>query len=809
MAALTLTEEEYRDKVLGAWMGKSIGVTLGAPWRGSKLPGRQSFYSPVPGQPVCSVALDFPMVWLEVMEQAGADLLPEDLAVAWLEHLDYSQDEFGYAALNLRRGLPPPASGAYSNWFKHSTGGAMRADFWALIAPGSPQTAAAYAYYDTALDHSEEGQWAAMFLAAVGSAAFFLSDPLMLVTIGLAMIPRTCRAARGIKAGLAAAHKGGAWLEAREGVLKEVGNENFTDVAQNLGFVTIGLFYGSDFGSSLCAGVNCGYDAEFVGGALGAVQGILRGRSRLPEEWTRPINDLLIPGGGVRDFDPPNDLHEAADRTVAVGKAVIAAKLPDVEIAVAGSGISPAALSFVEELTPETPPSAEPAPVAAPEPEGVALSLETLPPLFDAAPKAETTEEEGATLAPPPPLFDDLPAQPQTYAPFAPVTVPSEISAPVAEPSTVPTDEILSTTPAAQPVAEPTPETTTIDTGASTVGFAPQPVSAEETVPIVQGDTAALPLGAGSSEPLPVAPDLSSAIAWADSTLVKPLLVTPPNAMMAQAGIYSVVVDTGDAPAIAYAVPKMLAFTIHNPNPEAFSGRVALLVPSGWQVMVPQNFGTKQYIAANTGVLRVDFTVICPEGAGRIEIANAVTLRLTPENGSAPSEAEFALMGAACWWCVGPFANFDGEGFDRTYLPENRPGLSESYFNRLSQSVHWEKRTFAEASLNLEPLFKQSSGVCYGQTLLRSPTARPARLVVNTNSGVKLWLNGQLALRRFNKEPFRPLIGSGNWAVDVMLNPGDNPVMVKWVRGAEPFQFSLTVADRYGRGLPEVGNTSW
>ncbi len=808
MAALTLTEEGYRDKVLGAWMGKSIGVTLGAPMRGMKIPGRQNFYNPVPGQPASSIALDFSMVWLDAMETAGADILSEDLAVAWLEHLDYSHDEYGYAALNLRRGLPPPASGSYSNWFKHSTGGAMRADFWALIAPGSPQTAAAYAYYDTALDHSEEGQWAAMFLAAVGSAAFFLTDPLTLITIGLAMIPRTCRTARGVKAGLAAAHRGGAWLEARESVLKEVGSDNYTDVAQNLGFVAVGLFYGNDFGSSLCAGVNCGLDAEFVGGALGAIQGIQRGRSGLPDDWTRPIADLLLPGGGVRDFDAPTNLVEAADRTVILGKSVVAAKIPDVEILAAGTTLSPA-LTFAAEL--ETEPSADTeqtaTPPTSPEPEGVMLSPETLPPLFDDAPSAQPSEESGETLAPPPPLFDDLPAQTPTidFTKPAPIAQDIPITAPKA--SAIPNDAAPSMTSTPQPVAEPAADDApTVETPPNAMGFAPQPVSTEETVPTVQGETAVNPTG---GMPRVTAPDLSSAIAWADSTLVKPLLITPPNAMIAQAGIFNVLVDTGDAPAIAYGVPKTLAFTLQNPGAEAFAGRVALLVPSGWQVMVPQNFGTKQYIAANTGILRVDFTVLCPEGAGRIDIANAVTLRLTPENGNAPSEAEFALMGASCWWCVGSFANFDGEGFDRSYPPEERPNLTESYFNRLSQTVRWEKRTFPESSLNLETLFKQASGVCYGQTILRSPTSRSARIVVNTNSGVKLWFNGQMILRRFQREPFRPVLGSGNWAVDVMLNAGDNPVMVKWVRGAEPFQFSLTVADRYGRGLPEIGNTSW
>ena len=101
MAALTLTTEQYRDKLRGAWMGKSAGLTLGMGQRGKFIPGRNNFYSPVPGQPVPSAALDFPLVWLATLAETGAEVAPEDLAVAWLEHLDYSDDECGYAALEF------------------------------------------------------------------------------------------------------------------------------------------------------------------------------------------------------------------------------------------------------------------------------------------------------------------------------------------------------------------------------------------------------------------------------------------------------------------------------------------------------------------------------------------------------------------------------------------------------------------------------------------------------------------------------------------------------------------------------------
>jgi hypothetical protein len=315
---------------------------------------------------------------------------------------------------------------------------------------------------------------------------------------------------------------------------------------------------------------------------------------------------------------------------------------------------------------------------------------------------------------------------------------------------------------------------------------------------------------AGAAAPVPViAADPVSAIAWADNSLVKPLLVTPPNMLIGEAGGFDVALDTGDSPAVAYNVPKTLSVSVANTAGEAFSGRVSMLAPPGWQISAPAALGQRQFIAAHTGTLRVDFTLIVPENQGRIDIANTVSLRFAPDNGGAPIETAFVLMGAACWWAVGTFPNFDGEGFDRSYTPEDRPGLTETYTSRTMQMVRWEKNSFYDAALDVEPLFRGSSGVCYGRTVLRSPTTRDARLAANTSSGVKLWLNGALILRRNHRETFRPQLGAGPWAVDVALAAGDNPVMVKWVRGSEPFEFSLTVSDRAGRGLPEVGNTRW
>jgi len=686
----------------------------------------------------------------------------------------------------------------------------MRADFWAMISPGNPQAAAAYAYHDAVLDHCEEGVWAAMFLAAVGSGAFFISDMLPLLTIGLAMIPRTCRSARAVKTALAAGQRGASWLEARENVQHEVGDKNYSDVAQNLGFLVIGLLYGqSEFGSSLCAAVNCGYDSEASGGALGGLLGILKGASGIPADWARPVGDVLIPGPGARDVQGVFSLAALADRTVAVGRQVAAIKCTEIEITDA-----PAPLPFAE---PTIPPPSAPEPSA--EPASATVSplgfVEfSAPPPVDASPATEPAPavEAGSLLSDGSDKSDRLDALDKPVSIESPIPSPPPATPAAQFPSAFGSTEkpslwtdILPPKPSipSQPAAYEPPTSLVASPPAV---FTPQPVS-EEAAPLVE--PVSTPPAAAAPPPGPLAPDPMSAIAWADSALVKPLLVTPTNAFVGPAGPFEIQLDTGDTPAIGFNQVKTLAVAIFNLGGEAFSGRVSLLSPPGWQVAAPAAFGQRQYIAAHDGTLRAEYRLQPPEGQARIEIANSIAIRLTPDSGDAPFEAQFVLMGAGCWWTVGTFANFDGEGFDRSYMPEDRPGLSENYVARNLQSVRWEKRTFAESVLDLEPLFKGSAGVCYGQTILRSPFNRDARLTASSNNGVKVWMHGSLVMRRHQRTTFRPTLNEEHWSADISLREGDNPVMVKWVRGIEPYQFSLTVSDRQGRALPDVGNTWW
>jgi len=47
-------------------------------------------------------------------------------------------------------------------------------------------------------------------------------------------------------------------------------------------------------------------------------------------------------------------------------------------------------------------------------------------------------------------------------------------------------------------------------------------------------------------------------------------------------------------------------------------------------------------------VLRAEYRIQAVEGQARIDIANAMAVRLTPDSGGAPFETQFVLMGAVC-----------------------------------------------------------------------------------------------------------------------------------------------------------------
>ncbi len=328
MARFVIDRKVFRDKVFACWLGKNIGGTLGAPHECKRHTHALEFYDPVPTKAAANDDLDLQLVWLKCLEDEGLDPSVAQLADHWGRYArSYPWNEYGFFMRNYARGLRPPVAGCFENYFVDEMGSPIRSEIWACLHAGDPQAAARMAWKDSAVDHAGgEGTCGEMFWAAVEAAAFVESDPLTLIRIGLEMIPLSSHVARSIREAVWCRENGLAWGYARERIESRFGHLQPCNAVPNHGFTLIGWLYGKDFGDCLCKAVNCGYDTDCTGATLGSLLGILGGAAAIPARWLRPIGTRIVLHPFTRGFDPPTDIRDLTDRTVALAERAAKAK---------------------------------------------------------------------------------------------------------------------------------------------------------------------------------------------------------------------------------------------------------------------------------------------------------------------------------------------------------------------------------------------------------------------------------------------------------------------------------------------------
>ncbi len=342
---MNLSISDYRKKVLGCWMGKNIGGTLGMPFEWKRQVNNISFYAQnFGGEPLPNDDLDIQLLWLVALEEKGLDLNANTLAEYWCTYVTPHWAEYGTGKINMRAGLLPPMSGTHENDFKHSCGSFIRSEIWACIAPGVPSVATQFAYNDAILDHGDgEGTHAEIFIAALESAAFVIKDFSKLVEIGLSYIPSDCEIWKAVKTAQEAFASGMDWKDARDKILErhrgstfmnwgnineEDRNKGFGegklgfDAPSNIGLTIIGLLYGGqDFGKVLTTTVNCGEDTDCTAATAGSIFGIMHGIDAIPQKWIDPIGRkiktacLNLGELGIVNGLLPQDVDNLTDRT--------------------------------------------------------------------------------------------------------------------------------------------------------------------------------------------------------------------------------------------------------------------------------------------------------------------------------------------------------------------------------------------------------------------------------------------------------------------------------------------------------------
>ena len=324
---MQLDFKTYRDKVYGCYLGKNIGGTLGAPFECFRGVYDVYFFMQDVSNPVPNDDVDLQLVWLSAVEHEGKNIDSHVLAQYWENYVSSVISEYGTGKNNYSMGIAPPLSGHLRNENRDSNGAWIRTEIWACLCAGNPALACNYAYYDSCVDHSGEGIYAAVFTAAVEASAFFESDVNKLIEIGLSYLPDKCGVRNAVNVVLNSYNNGDDWKTARKKLLiaepssfGEIGGEwqgteqvpacakcpeqsrdndipravHGYDAPASIGIILIGWLWGKgDFGKSVCIATNCGEDTDCTAGTLGAILGIINGANAIPDKWKNDCSDKI------------------------------------------------------------------------------------------------------------------------------------------------------------------------------------------------------------------------------------------------------------------------------------------------------------------------------------------------------------------------------------------------------------------------------------------------------------------------------------------------------------------------------------
>jgi len=99
------------------------------------------------------------------------------------------------------------------------------------------------------------------------------------------------------------------------------------------------------------------------------------------------------------------------------------------------------------------------------------------------------------------------------------------------------------------------------------------------------------------------------------------------------------------------------------------------------------------------------------------------------------------------WWVIGPFDNTgpDQPGFDAIYPPEREIDLAKTYTGKAGVPAKWQRvRASEDGALNLRMVIADSTfSVAYALTYVFSPEATKATILLGSDDGAKVFVNGE------------------------------------------------------------------
>lgn len=315
-----LSPEFIRERIYAGFLGKAIGVRLGAPveptiWTYERI---RDTYGDITGyvRDYMNFAADDdtngPIYFIRAMRDYALQPSAQDVAQTWLnyaaeDHGMYWWGGFGVstehtAYKNLRAGISAPQSGSIAQnglTIAEQIGGQIFIDSWGWVNPDNPARAAEMSATAASVAHDGEGLNGARFVAAMIADAFTADSVEALFDTGMSMIPADSEYARVIDAVRDFhRHTPNDWRACREMLCAEFGYDRYAGMCHiipNAGVMGLAMLYGAgDMCRTVEIATMCGWDTDCNAGNAGAIIGTFQGIQPGWDKYRAPINDIII-----------------------------------------------------------------------------------------------------------------------------------------------------------------------------------------------------------------------------------------------------------------------------------------------------------------------------------------------------------------------------------------------------------------------------------------------------------------------------------------------------------------------------------
>ncbi len=316
----SISMEELRDKIAGAWIGQMVGNIYGLPFENKFVgePGSEADFPYGYSKNLAKLAqydgafsdddTDIEYLYLTLMEKYGSEPTYAQMREGWMYHIRDRVWLANRAALGLMHyGFTPPFTGSAQynpHWYQIDP--QLINEIWAYTAPGMTAYAAAKSEWAARITSDGWATSPTVHYGAMYAEAFFCRDVRKLVETALKYLPAGDRYAATVREVLALydAHPS-SWQTARaelarkyyheeEAMTKTIWNANLNGA---MGILAL-LYGGGDLQRTMDIGCAAGFDCDNQTATIGGLLGVMYGAKAIPDAlskplagWTKPFND--------------------------------------------------------------------------------------------------------------------------------------------------------------------------------------------------------------------------------------------------------------------------------------------------------------------------------------------------------------------------------------------------------------------------------------------------------------------------------------------------------------------------------------